>query len=80
MEQKNPRIFLVFKIIAFGVWSTNSQNPEEDTCYRQSICYQAVVRVKISLKEIFSKSCFLRVMKKRDESTLMHILEEYGTL
>ena len=33
MEQKKLKMFLVFKIIAFEPGSTNSHNPEEDTCH-----------------------------------------------
>ena len=33
MEQKNLKIFLVFKIIAFEPGSKNSHNTEEDTCH-----------------------------------------------
>ena len=63
MEQKNHKTFLVFEIIAFEPVSTNSHNPEQDTCHWQSICYQATLRFKISLKEVYSKASSLRVMK-----------------
>ena len=59
--------------------STYSRNPEEVTCHWQSICLKATLRVTISLREIFSKSGFLRVMGKQDESTIKDILEEFGT-
>ena len=73
-------MFLVFKIIAFEPWSTNSDNIEEDTWHWQSICYQATVRVIMSLKEIFSKSGSLRVMKKEDDYGVMKILQEFQTV
>ena len=38
MEQKVLKMFLVLEIIAFEPGSTNSHNPEEDTCDWQSIC------------------------------------------
>ena len=63
MEQENPKKFFVFKIIAFEPGSTNSDNVEKDTCRWQSICYQATLRVNMSLRDIFSKSGSLRVMK-----------------
>ena len=33
MEQKNVKNLLVFQIIAFEARSTNSHNPEQDTCH-----------------------------------------------
>ena len=80
MEQKKFKMFLVLKINAFERVETNSHNPEEDACHCQSICYQTTLRVNVSLRKIFSESSFPRVMKKQDETTLMHILQEFGTL
>ena len=56
-------MFLVFEIIAFEPGSTNSHNPEQDTCHWQSICYEGTLRFKISLNEIYSKAGSLRVME-----------------
>ena len=64
MEQKNQEKFFVFKIIAFESGTTNSHNSEHDTCHWQSMCYEIPLRVKKSLREIFSKSGSLIVMKK----------------
>ena len=55
MEQKNVKKFLVFRIIAFEPGSTNSHNPEQDTCHWQSICYETTLRFNISLREVYSK-------------------------
>ena len=63
MEQKNGKKILVFKITACEPGSTNSHILEQDTCHWQSICYQATLRFKISLKEVYSKAGSLRVMK-----------------
>ena len=63
MEQRNEKKFLVLKIIAFELGSTNSRNPEQDTCHWQSICYQAILRFKISLREVYSKPGCLRAIK-----------------
>ena len=71
---------MVLKIIAFKLGTTNSYNAEQDTCRRQSMCYETPLRFNISLKEIFSKSGSLRVMKKYDECVLMQTLQEFGTL
>ena len=80
MEQKNIKRILVLKIIAFESGTTNSHNPEQDNCHWQSMCYETPLRFNISLREIFSKSGSDRVMKKYDESALMQISQEFGTL
>ena len=63
MEQENHKIFFVFKIIAFEPRSRNCHILEEDTSHWQSTCYQGALRFKISLREVYSKACSLRVMK-----------------
>ena len=80
MKQNNRKILLVLNIIPFESRTTNSQNPEQDNCHWQSMCYETPVRFNISLREIFFKSSSLRVMKKYDESALMPILQVFGTL
>ena len=52
MEQENQKIFLVFKITAFEAGSRNSHILEQDTSHWQSICYQANLIFKMSLKEV----------------------------
>ena len=71
MEQKIEKILLVSKGIVFALGAKNSQNLQEDTCHWQSICYEPPLRFNMSLKEIFSRSASLRVMKKFDENALM---------
>ena len=56
------------------------QNPEQDNCDWQSMCYETNLRLNISLSEIFSESQSLIVMKKYDESAVMQISQEFGTL
>ena len=80
MEQKNEEKLFFLKIIAFESGKANSRNPENDNCHWQSMCYKTPLRFNISLREIFSKSGSLRVMKKYDESALMQILQELQTL
>ena len=80
MKQKNKKNFLFLKIIAFKSETTNFDNPEQDTFHWQSMSYETPVRFNISLREIFSKSAHLRLMKRYDESALMKILQEFGTL
>ena len=80
MEIKNEKKFLFLKIIAFESRTRNSHNPERDICHWQSMCYETPLTFNISLKEIFSKSGSRRLKKKYDESALMQILQEFGTL
>ena len=80
MEQNYQKKFLVLKIIAFELGTRNSQNPEQDNCHWQSMCYETPLRFNISLREIFSKSGSPRLMKKYDESALMPVLQEFGSL
>ena len=80
MEQKSEEKFVVLKIIAFESRTTNSHNAEQDPCHWRSICYETPLTFNISLRELFSKPGFLRVMKKYDERPLMQILQEFGTV
>ena len=80
MEQKNEKKLLVLKIIAFESGKANSHNPERDICHWQSMCYETHLRFNISLREIFSKSGSPRLMKKYDESALMPVFQEFGSL
>ena len=63
MEQKKEKKIFAFKKIALDLGSTNSRILEQDTCHWQSICYQASLRFNISLRVVYSKAGFLRVMK-----------------
>ena len=80
MEQKNEKKLLLLKIIAFESGKANSHNPEQDICHWMSMCYETHLRFNISLREIFSKSGSPRLMKKYDQSVLLKISEEFGTL
>ena len=80
MEKKNEKKFLVLRIIAFESGKANSHNPEQDICHWMSMCYETHLRFNISLREIFSKSPSPRLMKRYDESALMPVLQEFGSL
>ena len=80
MKEKHRKKLLVLNIIAFDWRTTNSHTPEQDNCHWQSMCYETPLRFNISLREIFSKSGSPIVMKKYDESALMQISQEFGTL
>ena len=80
MKQKNRKKFLVLDIIPFESGTTNSHTPEQDNCHWQSMCYETPLRFNISLREIFLKSGSNIVMEKYDESGLMQISYDFGTL
>ena len=80
MEEKNQKPLLVLKIIGFQSATANSYNPEQDICHWQSMCYETHLRFSISLRDIFSKSGSPRLMKKYDESAVMQVLQEFGSL
>ena len=80
MKQKKKKNWLVLKIIAFESRTTNSYNLEQDICHWQSMCYETPLRFNISLREIFSKAWSPIVMKKHEESALMHISQDFGNL
>ena len=80
IEQKILKKLLVLKIIAFESGTTNSHNPVKDNCHWHSMCYETPLKINISLREMISKSGSPRVMEKYDESALMQILQESGTL
>ena len=79
-EKQNEEKFFVFKVIAFESLETDSHNPKEDTCHSQSMCYETPLKFNTELREVFSKSSSLRVMKIYDKNALMRGLKEFGTL
>ena len=80
MKEENLKKYLVLKRTAFQSGTGNSENPEQDNCDWQSTCYETTLRFKISLREIFSESGSLIVMKKYDESAVIQISQDFGTL
>ena len=80
MKQKNNKKLLVLNVIPFESGTTHSHNLEQDICHWQSMCYETPLRFNISLREIYSKSGYPKVMKKYDESALMKISQDFGTL
>ena len=80
MEQKNQKKFLVLKVIEFELGTTNSLDLQKDTCHWQSMCHKTHLRFNISLTQICFKSSSLRIIKTYDESALIKIVQEFGTL
>ena len=73
IELKNRKKLLVLMIIALESGTRNSHNLEQDICHWQSMCYETILRFKVSPREIFSKSGRPIVMKKYDENALIQI-------
>ena len=80
MEQKiYKKIFLAY-IIAFESGVANSCNVQQDTWHQQAMRQQTHQRFHLALKERFSKSTSLGMMKKHEKSALIEILEVLGIL
>ena len=80
MKQENPKKLMVLNVIPFQSGTTNFHTPEQDNCHWHSMCFETSIRFNISLMDILSKSESPRVMKKYDESALIQISQEFGTL
>ena len=80
MKQQNQEKLLVLTLLPFELGTTNSNTPEQDNCHWQSMCYETPLRFNISLREIFSKSGSPIMMKKHEESALMQISQDFGTI
>ena len=86
MKITSQKKLLVLKKIAFESGSPNSHNLERDICHWQSMFHETPLNSNLftycflSLREIFFIPWSPTVMKKHDESALMHILQEFGTL
>ena len=63
---KNREKFFVFQIIAFELGVAYSHNLKQDTWHRMSMCLETTPTFHLTLGETFSKSTFLRMMKKHD--------------
>ena len=71
---------MVLKISAFESRTINPQNLEEDNYHWQSMCYETHLGFTRSLRELFSKSGSPILIKKDDESAVMQISQEFGTV
>ena len=61
---KDLKNFFVFKIIAFESETAIYHSLEQDTCHWQSKSYETPLRFNILVREIFSKSGSLSMMKR----------------
>ena len=55
MHKKIKKKFFVFEIIASELIALNCFYSEENTCHRESVCYQTVLRFSISVTKSFCK-------------------------
>ena len=63
----------VFEIIVSELVALNCLYKEENTCHRQSMCQQTVLRFCIELRYTFSDWIMLRVINKYDKGTVVQI-------
>ena len=73
MQQQNEKKFFVLEIIASELIALNCLYSEENTSYRQAVCYETVLRFCISLTVTFYKSIAFTVIKKYGKGAAMHI-------
>ena len=69
----------VFEIIAFKHVVGISLNSAEQTCDRQSTCYQTILRFHNWVKEIYSNSICLGIMEDHDQNAAAMISAVFVT-
>ena len=72
-------MFSVFVIIAFEPPAGIFLIYDENTCDRQSPCFQTVLRFRISLTEMFSNSVSPRLLENWDKSAAVQVSALFGT-
>ena len=79
MEQKIQKKSSVFDIKAFEVVAENSAYCGRNTCHRQSMCYQTVLRFMITVKQSFPNWLYLEFLVKKDNSDALLLSAVFGT-
>ena len=69
----------VFQIKAFEVVAENSAYCGKNTCDRESMCQQTVLRFMIRVKQSFFNSIYLKFMGQEDNSGALLVSEVFGT-
>ena len=64
---------------ALELFAINSPDSNENTCNRQSMCYQTVQRAQIRLGPTFSYSFYLKLMGEFYETGSVPIFAVFGT-
>ena len=65
--------------MAFEHVAAISLSDDENTCHRQSTCYQTVLRLHVWLKEMFSNLICLGLTQNEDESAAVPISAVFVT-
>ena len=79
MEQENQQLFLVLKIIAFESGTTNSHNLDRILVTGSQCATKHTAGLTYHSGRYFPNQGLPGVIKKHDESALMHILQEFAT-
>ena len=79
MERNIQKKSSVFEIKAFEVVAENSTYCGRNTCHRQSMCQQTVLRFMIRVEQSFSNSIYLKFMRKKDNSDALLLSAVFGT-
>ena len=72
-------MFFVFEIKPFEPPAGISLIYEENTCDRQSTCYQTLLRFSILLREMFSNSIFPRLIENLEKRAPVQVPAVFGT-
>ena len=78
MQQKIRNKFSLSEISALELVAINSPNSDENTCNRQSMCQQTVLRAQILLGIIFSYLRYLQLMEGWYEAGSVLISAVFG--
>ena len=78
-EENIAKKSCVFEIKAFEVVAENSAYSGRNTCHRQQVCYQAVLRFMIRVKQSFSNSIYLKFMGRKENSGALLLSAVFGT-
>ena len=76
---KIGKSFFVFEITVFEGFAENSAYCDENTCTRQSMCKETVLRFQIWLRQNFSNSIYPRFMEKFGNSCAVLIWAVFRT-
>ena len=79
MEEKIEKKSSVFEIKAFEIVAENSAYSGRNTCHRQSMCLETVLRFMIRVKQSFSNSIYRKFMGKKHNSGALLFSAVFGT-